>query len=311
MSKIIVHNGGAHADELWACAALIAVDPRIDQVLRSGDATHLTIDDYVVDVGGRFNPLTKSYDHHQKDPAVKGECAFSLVVKSNTLLSSLAQQNSGFAALVQRIALQDNSGLGKVGEIVGSIDNALSLIQAEFALVRLFEQSPFATALMLAEYVRELITEAQKITDLTENLLAWARMTSDPIHIVKFGSVNVLYLADFDMYGVTARTFTKAIGNTLAIIGKETPIHATVSLSAQDTQNPGHLTIFRTKFGEGKLDLSKPVNDTSRPTDEPLEFMDRYALKAAIQFQHAAGFLMILKKGQEHYWAQAIRNCLI
>jgi len=70
--KIITHNGAFHADEVFAVAMLSNVfhtTQEID-VIRTRDAAIIAAaqnnpNDYVVDVGGIYNPENNNYDHHQ------------------------------------------------------------------------------------------------------------------------------------------------------------------------------------------------------------------------------------------------------
>jgi uncharacterized UPF0160 family protein len=68
------HNGTFHADEVTACALLV-VAGRIDRnrVVRSRDPQKLARCEYVADVGGVYEPLSRLFDHHQAD--YQGEMA--------------------------------------------------------------------------------------------------------------------------------------------------------------------------------------------------------------------------------------------
>lgn len=61
-----VHDGTFHADEVTACALLIVfglVD--VDKIVRTRDPHLLEACEFVCDVGGRYNPQLKLFDHHQ------------------------------------------------------------------------------------------------------------------------------------------------------------------------------------------------------------------------------------------------------
>jgi uncharacterized UPF0160 family protein len=63
-----VHDGSFHADEVTACALLIVfklVDR--DKIVRSREIRVLGECEYVCDVGGIYDPLSKRFDHHQSD----------------------------------------------------------------------------------------------------------------------------------------------------------------------------------------------------------------------------------------------------
>lgn len=64
--SVAVHDGSFHADEVCACALLLAfnlVDR--DKVVRSRDPAVLQDSEYVCDVGGVYDPARKLFDHHQ------------------------------------------------------------------------------------------------------------------------------------------------------------------------------------------------------------------------------------------------------
>ena len=62
------HNGSFHADEVTACALLLAFD-LIDQekIVRTRDPEKLEDCEFVCDVGGLYDPNRKRFDHHQLD----------------------------------------------------------------------------------------------------------------------------------------------------------------------------------------------------------------------------------------------------
>jgi uncharacterized UPF0160 family protein len=68
------HDGTFHADEVTACALLLAFDLiDRDKILRSRDLSKIDQCEYVCDVGGIYNPQAKRFDHHQND--YKGDLA--------------------------------------------------------------------------------------------------------------------------------------------------------------------------------------------------------------------------------------------
>ena len=85
--RIITHSGNFHVDDLFACAALqILHGVENTEVIRSRDPLVWETGDYVLDVGGIYDPKTKRYDHHQHGGAGEREngvpySAFGLVWK--------------------------------------------------------------------------------------------------------------------------------------------------------------------------------------------------------------------------------------
>ncbi len=66
LRSVAVHDGSFHADEVSACALLLAfglVDR--DKIVRSRDPVILGQCEYVCDVGGIYDPSRKLFDHHQ------------------------------------------------------------------------------------------------------------------------------------------------------------------------------------------------------------------------------------------------------
>jgi uncharacterized UPF0160 family protein len=63
---IVTHGGKFHADDAWAVAALHILHPEADLV-RTRDPAIIETADFVVDVGGIWDPATGRFDHHQKD----------------------------------------------------------------------------------------------------------------------------------------------------------------------------------------------------------------------------------------------------
>jgi uncharacterized UPF0160 family protein len=63
---IATHDGSFHADEVFAIAALGMLGEPIE-VLRTRDQETVARADVRVDVGFRYDPETKDFDHHQRD----------------------------------------------------------------------------------------------------------------------------------------------------------------------------------------------------------------------------------------------------
>ncbi len=65
LKRIITHSGNFHTDEVFACAVLSLLNGGEVEVVRSRDPEVWGTGDYVVDVGGVYDPAIKRYDHHQ------------------------------------------------------------------------------------------------------------------------------------------------------------------------------------------------------------------------------------------------------
>jgi uncharacterized UPF0160 family protein len=62
---IVTHGGKFHADDAWAVATLNVLYPGVDLV-RTRDQAIIDSADFVIDVGGIWDPATGRFDHHQK-----------------------------------------------------------------------------------------------------------------------------------------------------------------------------------------------------------------------------------------------------
>lgn len=63
-AKICVHSGLFHADEVFSIATMSIIEPTI-QVTRSREEKVWKDSDFRVDVGGKYDPETGDFDHHQ------------------------------------------------------------------------------------------------------------------------------------------------------------------------------------------------------------------------------------------------------
>jgi len=76
MSKkiIITHSGSFHADDVFACASLSILLEKKQQpfkIIRTRNEKIIKTGDFIIDVGGKYNPAKNLFDHHQKEGASK------------------------------------------------------------------------------------------------------------------------------------------------------------------------------------------------------------------------------------------------
>lgn len=69
MKKIVTHSGNFHTDEVFACAVLSLLNSGNIEIVRSRDKEDWAKGDYVVDVGGEYDPSRGRFDHHQEGGA--------------------------------------------------------------------------------------------------------------------------------------------------------------------------------------------------------------------------------------------------
>jgi uncharacterized UPF0160 family protein len=66
MYTVVTHSGGFHSDDVFAIAAFqLLLGEENMKVVRTRDDAVIAAADYVVDVGGEYDHVTKRYDHHQ------------------------------------------------------------------------------------------------------------------------------------------------------------------------------------------------------------------------------------------------------
>ncbi len=65
LKKIVTHSGNFHTDEVFACATLALLNDGQVEIVRSRDPEVWATGDYVVDVGGIYDPKIGRFDHHQ------------------------------------------------------------------------------------------------------------------------------------------------------------------------------------------------------------------------------------------------------
>lgn len=87
MKTVVTHDGKFHADDVCAVAVLsLALDGQIE-IIRTRNQELIDKSDYVVDIGGAFDPDVNKFDHHQEGGAGAREngipyAAFGLVWKT-------------------------------------------------------------------------------------------------------------------------------------------------------------------------------------------------------------------------------------
>lgn len=96
---VVTHNGNFHADDVFSIAVLKHVLPTF-KLVRTRDKALIESADYVIDVGGEYDPETNRFDHHQRGGAGEREngipfSSFGLVWKKYGL--ALCDDNQAVA----------------------------------------------------------------------------------------------------------------------------------------------------------------------------------------------------------------------
>lgn len=86
MQKVVTHNGGFHADDVFAVATLqLHFGVENVEVVRTRDEAIIASGDIVIDVGGVYDHAQQRFDHHQNGAPVRDNgipyAAFGLVWK--------------------------------------------------------------------------------------------------------------------------------------------------------------------------------------------------------------------------------------
>jgi uncharacterized UPF0160 family protein len=125
---IITHSGTFHADDMFACATLgLLLDKRgfNYKIIRTRDEEVIETGDYVVDVGGEYDPKRNRFDHHQIGGAGVREntipyASFGLVWKE------FGEQLTGSVSTTKRI---DENLVASID----ATDNGISITKSLFS----------------------------------------------------------------------------------------------------------------------------------------------------------------------------------
>jgi len=140
VSKIVVHKGQAHADELMACALYYGVTGNTVPIYRR-DPTEEELGDptvLVMDVGLRHEPDLLNFDHHQLQPEDElPDCAATLVAKELGLHDTLKLQ-----PWYRNMATLDALGPFKLAKRMGLKDFPFGLLSPlEMGIKKAFEEA--------------------------------------------------------------------------------------------------------------------------------------------------------------------------
>lgn len=87
MVLIITHPGSAHLDDFLSCCLVIAKKGNVKKIKRKepdyGEIKNPII--WKLDVGEKYDPDTKCFDHHQDE--IDNDCTLSLLLKNWSLWS--------------------------------------------------------------------------------------------------------------------------------------------------------------------------------------------------------------------------------
>ena len=268
-SRIFVHGLKAHADEMWACALLIASNPEIEftEIIRDakriGEAGE---NDFVLDCGMKFDG-EHYFDHHQFESTEDVDCAFTLVAKR---FAPWIFSDEKFGKLVERVRVQDNFGIPAAEKKFGK---SADWIASEFVLIRFFEEEPLMVAEILADGFRKRVAEINEV----EELLRWIPLNS---HIETVGRFKILVIENSPFEsGFSILAFNSA--SSVYAGNEKIEIIFGWNSDGSDTR-----TLFRTRLGN---DI-----DFTHSTPESLVFC------------HSGGFLLIFDPADDEEYRRLI-----
>jgi uncharacterized UPF0160 family protein len=114
--KVVTHNSSFHADDLFACAVLslyFEKQGKSIEIIRTRDESIIDSAEYVLDIGGIYDPEKGRFDHHQHGGAGVREngipyATFGIVWKAFGL--SLAGSEEVLSVFEQRLVLPIDAG---------------------------------------------------------------------------------------------------------------------------------------------------------------------------------------------------------
>ena len=157
---IIIHNGKAHFDEFFAVCLILAANPEKIFNIERRDPSPEELDDsktWVVDIGDRYEPENKNFDHHQD---LKLGASFVLVADYLGLTPYLKQLN--WWDFKDKI---DRMGGFKMAEILGveSVDPLNSPLEG-FILGQ-FREDPNKMVNLMKRFGHEQIEAGKKLLE--------------------------------------------------------------------------------------------------------------------------------------------------
>lgn len=193
---VATHNGSFHADDVFAVATLSIWAEKQDrrlEVIRTRDKTLIDKADIVVDVGDKYDPENKRFDHHQRggagarsvgNPTTSGPsipyASFGLVWKHyGDEICSTEEARGVEEKLVVPIDARDNGMIISTANELGIVDHRTSNAISDFNLTWQEDlkdlQKQFCKAVIFAKEIleREII--------ITKGEIDGGRVTSEAI----------------------------------------------------------------------------------------------------------------------------------
>lgn len=164
--KIITHSGAFHADDVFAVATLLLLlGDTQTEIIRTRDKELFETADFVVDVGGVYDPSKKRFDHHQVTGAGAHEngvpfASFGLVWKEYGLQVASSIE---IAELIE----------SKIVMFVDAVDNGVDINKPLFEDFRPYTISDYLYSYWIDEQIKEeeIDTIFSQVVVLAKDLL--------------------------------------------------------------------------------------------------------------------------------------------
>lgn len=155
---MVTHSGSAHFDELTAVSLIAAVHPGTEFSIERREPTTEELDNplvWVVDVGGRYEPAKRNFDHHQSSDS---PAAFVLVARYLGLFETMSVLTWwSFKDSLDRF------GPVKSSQKYGAGDYLVNRSPVENWLMALFADEPQSTLPLLRSFGAHIIEEARTL----------------------------------------------------------------------------------------------------------------------------------------------------
>ncbi len=288
-SKIFVHGGRAHADDMWATGVLVYA--RSDQynfveVIRdSARVGEAGPDDFVVDTGQKCDDQ-HLFDHHQFGRGDNAPCALTLVCRA---YAPWLLTDAKYGKCFERIRVQDTRGVPAAEKLflpkpadkkekVDGMSQAWS--QTEWAEIEEFEEYPLETAQRLA---RALHRREKKLAE-AEEAKTWLAAHS---HREIVDDIVRCIVVDENPY---PRFSVDALTDALNEAAEACRAEVTYGWNPTDP-NLVQRSLYRTSYGKG-IDFTR-------------------ATPAILGFCHNEGFLLVFTPETGEEYKTLIKQALI
>ena len=210
---VVTHNGNFHADDVFSIAVLKHVLPTF-KLVRTRDKALIESADYVIDVGGEYDPETNRFDHHQRGGAGEREngipfSSFGLVWKKYGL--TLCDDNqavadrvdSGLVSTIDAIDCGHVEGVSKGISLSQTISMFNPTWEEESNFVTCFDEAVEFAARMLTRFIasahgsvnaKEIVAKAIENADdarviVLEKYTPWKKT----VHILSSDALYMVY----------------------------------------------------------------------------------------------------------------------